>query len=177
MRDRYFYMYQCLKYKECFYCVHFDRAKKENTIYSLLTIAISIFSVLVWTISKSMPALWAIVIAVAQFAQMFSAYLPWTTQLTALKYLLPALTYLLQDIDRDWLALDIKHFDDKKIMELVSEYERRYTDLENQFTSGIKFSTKESILQEAKTKQLDYFRSRYHIPENLEERRTTANAR
>lgn len=179
MRDRYFRMYECAKYKECFYSAHGDRADRLYFIYSFVTVFVSIVSVLVWSISESKPSLWAIVIAIAQFAQALSSKLPWANQIVALKYLMPELARLSLDIDRDWLSIDIEGYDDKKILNLISTYEERYKAIEKQFTEGIKFSRKNKcVLREAEKDQRIYFYSRYPYTQNAEniERRESTNA-
>lgn len=180
MRDRYFYMYECVKYKECFYAAHGDRANRLYFIYSFIAVAVSILSVLVWSISKSIPSLWAIIIALAQFAQALSSKLPLARQITALKYLMPELAKLILDIDHDWLSIDVEGYDDGKILNLISAYEARYDSLVTQFTEGVKFSKKnKSVLKEAKKDQCAYFYSRYPFTKNYEniERRELTNAR
>lgn len=173
MRDRYFSMYQSIEYKNCFYIAHGESAHKWYTLYTAATLALSILSVLIWSISKTMPALWAILIAAAQFAQAYSANLPWSAQLTALKYLLPELDQLVLDIDHDWLSIDMGAYTKAEILELISTYEKRYSSLEKQFASGISFHQKEWILKEAEKHQRQYFYIRYPIIEELERRKET----
>lgn len=168
MRDRFFSMYQCIKYKECFYGAHRENAQKMYNTYSTITLAISIISVLIWSISKSMPALWAIVIAIAQFAQACGGKLLWTTQLTSLKYLMPELARLTLDIDHAWLALDLDSYSDDKILELISTYENRFESLQRQFTDGIPFHEKATILKKTETEQRNYFYARYPEIKELE---------
>lgn len=174
MRDRYFSMYQSIKYKECFYAAHQEKAQKMYGIYTTVTLALSILSVLLWSISKTMPALWAIVIAAAQFAQAFSSNLLWSKQLGALKYLMPELAKLSLDIDHDWLTLDLNEYRDAQILKLISMYENRFEALQKQFADDVHFDKKPDILKKAESAQRDYFYIRY--PEIREmERRETAN--
>lgn len=174
MRDRFFSMYQNIKYKECFYSAHRENAQKMYNVYSTVTLAISIITVLIWSISKSMPALWAIVIATAQFAQACGNKLLWTSQLTSLKYLMPELAKLSLAIDHDWLALDLNNYSDEKILKLVSTYENRFEALENQFTDGISFHKKNAILKKTETEHRNYFYTRYPAIREME-RGETAN--
>lgn len=168
MRDRYFSMYQCIKYKECFYSAHHENAQRMYDIYASVTLAISIISVLIWSISKNMPALWAIVIAAAQFAQACSSRLLWSNQLVALKYLMPELARLSLDIDHDWLALDLEGYSDAKILKLISTYENRFESLQKQFTDGVHFHEKEAILRKAEAAQRNYFYARYPVIKEME---------
>ena len=154
-------MYESIKFKECFYAAHGERSEALYNAFSFVTIFVSILSVLMWSVSKSMPALWAIVIAVAQFAQAFSVKLPWADRITALRYLLPELKKLSLRIDRDWLALDIEHYDDKKIFALISEYETAFSALENQFTQYASFPENRFVLEKAEKDQRAYFYAKY----------------
>lgn len=161
MRERYFHMYEAIKYKEYFYAAHEKRARRLRKYVSFITLAASIISVLVWTISKTMPALWAIIIASAQFIQAFSVNLPYSGQIASLKYFLPELKVLLLQIDSDWLAIDLKRYDEEKIASLVADYERKYVEIENKFVSDIEFAEVKSVLKKAEKDQAAFFKSRY----------------
>lgn len=176
MRDRYFSMYQSIKYKECFYAAHQEKAHKMYSLYTIIMAALSIFSVLLWSISKTMPVLWAMFIAAAQFAQALSSYLPWAKQLSALKYLMPELAQLSLDIDHDWLALNLNKHSDSQILKLISVYEGRFEALERQFTNDVDFDQTKDILKKAESDQRNHFYIRYPEIKELE-RRGTANAR
>ena len=161
MRERYFRMYESIKYKECFYDAHFDRANRRYYAFTYMMLAISIGSVLIWNTVNKMPAIWSVVIAAAQFAQALSSYLLCSKQLTALKFLQPELKKLSLAVDRDWLALDLNGYSDKKILELVAKYESAYTSLENQFVQDTEFPESEAILKKAEKDTRAYFYSRY----------------
>lgn len=170
MRDRFFTMYQSIKYKECFYSVNQRRAYKRYWIYSVLLIAISLLCALVWSISKTQPIIWAIIIGIAQLAQALSPFLAWSKQLTALKYLLPKLSSLLSDIDSEWMNIDSKKYSDSKIQLLITNFDRQFLELENQFAEDITFCEKKSVLMSAESRSRDYFYLRYPIIKDLEER-------
>lgn len=161
MRIRYFRMYETIKFKECFYAAYEVRARRLYNWFSFLALAVSLISVLVWTISKSMPTLWAIIIAVAQFAQVFSIRLPYADQIGALKFLLPELHNLLLQIDVDWMKIDICNYEETKIIDLVSKYENHFSKIEDQYTIGVLFREIPSILKKAEKDQELYFRSHY----------------
>ncbi|MCI8857804.1 MAG: hypothetical protein HFH26_14890 [Clostridiaceae bacterium] len=176
MRNRYFRMYESIKFKECFYALHFVRAKKLYTCFSVVTLFISISSVLAWTISRNMPTFWAIVIAVAQFAQCISPYTPWSAQLTALKFLLPEVSKLTLEIDHEWLFIDERNYNDEKILELIICFEDRLHEIEYQFADGIYFSRCAQVLKDAEKRQRTHFYSRYSISALTEEGGEHSNA-
>ena len=163
LRERFFRVYETIVYKECFYEVHKKRAGSLYTGYTVLMLAVSIISVLVWSISKSMPALWAIVIAIAQFAQAISTSMPFSKQLVSLKFLLPELSRLLIELDNSWLLIDIKKYDDNKILSLINDYENRFNELELKYVSSIDvdFSESKSVMDATEKMQRSYFYSRY----------------
>jgi hypothetical protein len=170
MRDHYFHMYCSIKYKECFYNAHYDHAQNCYNTYTFLMLLISITSVAAWSISKDLPALWAIIIAAAQFAQACSVRLTWAKQLAALQYLKPELAKLSLDLDKSWRDIDLFEYNDSKISTLISKYEQQYSNLESQFTNGIKFGCSRSIMKRAEKNQRAYFYIRY--PETRIEQET-----
>lgn len=162
VRERYFRMYESIKYKEFFYSVHSVRARRLYEAFSLATLTISVVSVLVWSISKSMPALWALIIAAAQLAQSYCVRLPYAGQIAVLKFLLPELSKLTRRIDDDWLALDVNEYSDRKILALISEYEKAFSELEAVFTNDVRFPRSSRVLAEAEKRYDAYFESRYY---------------
>lgn len=165
MRERYFRMYEEIVFKRCYYMEHDLRAKKYYNVFSFCVTLISIVSVLIWSIAKTMPTLWALIIAAAQFAQVLIVRLPWPNQKIALKYLLPALDSLILEIDHSWLALDIHDYSDETIVELISNYDDKFKALENQFTSDVEFPERKSVIEKAQDRQRKYFASKYSYDE------------
>ena len=170
LRKRFFRVYESIKYKECFYQVHKKRASSLYTVYTVLMLAVSIVSVLIWSISKSMPTLWAIVIAVAQFAQALSTFMPFSKQLVSLKFLLPELSRLSIEIDKSWLSIDVMHYTDDQILSLINDYENRFNELELKYVSSIDvdFSESRSVMKATEKMQRAYFYS--HYPETRQKR-------
>lgn len=174
MRERYFRMHESIEYKRCFYRRHFDRATRLYYQISTEALVASVVSVLVWSISKTMPALWAIVIACAQFVQAYSVNLPYAKQIASLNYLLPELNKLILQIDYGWLSLDIVGYDDQELLKQIAEHEAKFTALEDQFTNGIKFPEIESILKKAEQDTDAYFKARYTYADTEKEEQINA---
>lgn len=166
MRNRYFGTYQSIVYKKCYWEAHLNRSEKRLFIAKLLCATVSIASVLAWSISESMPILWACLIAAAQLAQAMVGYLPWSAQVNALHYLLPDLKLLIVDVDIDWMRLGyVADDEDDVLMEKAAQYERRYYEIEDQFTSGVWFPELKSVVTAAERARDNYFRVRYFLPE------------
>lgn len=176
VRDRYFSMYQSIEFKSCYYGTHKAKANQNQLIFTIVMAVLSFVSISVWSISKSLPALWAVLIAAAQLAQALSPLLPWSKQLVALKFLLPQLTQLVLDIDREWLSLDQHEYSDEKIIDLVSEFENRYANIEAQFVGDTYFSEADSIISVAELDAKKYFYNRYPSTRDIEQREVSINA-
>jgi|InofroStandDraft_1065614.scaffolds.fasta_scaffold09945_5 hypothetical protein len=161
MRDKYFSMYQTLKFKEFYYTVHEENATKKMSYYSFTMFAISIISVLAWSISLCLPAIWAILIASAQFAQAIKDYFPWQKQIIATNFLVPELKNLSSDVEAFWLQIDIKQYDNDTIQKQITTFEKRYVALENQFTNGVHFSDNNKLIAIINNKYDTYFYSKF----------------
>ena len=173
MRYNYWASYQIIVYKKFFYEAHQRRSEKLIFIAKLLCSVVSILSVLIWSISKSMPVLWACLIALAQMAQSMLGDLPWSEQLNSLRYLIPALNRLIVDMDADWMRLGYAEVDDETaLLEKAVLYDRKYFELEDQFTSGVWFPVVKSVVAAAEKAQDDYFRVKYLSAEGGEDRET-----
>ena len=161
MWPRFFHMYKAIKFKEFYYAAHAKRVETLCLLYSMAVSAVSIGSVVVWSISKTAPTCWAIIIAAAQFAQVLMTQLPWYKQKTALAYLLPELKKLSLKIDRDYMKALNSGLDDDQMLELISKYERAFADLENQFVQDIIFHEIKTITKTAEADMRAYFNSKY----------------
>ena len=85
MRDCFWGTYQTIVFKKFYYEEHQRRSEKLLFWTKLACSVVSIISVLIWSISQTMPVLWACLIALAQLAQSLLGYLPWSNQLEALR--------------------------------------------------------------------------------------------
>lgn len=168
MRTLFWGMYQDIAFKKFYWEEHQRRSEKLLFTARLLCAAVSIVSVLIWSIAKSMPALWASLIALAQIAQSMLDSLPWAKQLTALQYLIPELSDLLVDIDKDWMVLERIGADENDTIEKIHAYEQSYYRLENQYASGVWFPTVKSVVAAAEEASDAYFRLRYFMPEGTD---------
>lgn len=161
MRDRYFAMYQSVEFKLCYYETYKDYSYRMYCTYSVAMIVISLVSVTAWSISKSQPIIWAIIIGGAQLAQALATFLPWSKQLTALKYFVPAVKLLVLDVDKSWNDLNLREYKDEKIGLLLSDYERKYADIESQFLGDTPFSERTRLIESATQKAKRYFYNRF----------------
>ena len=169
MRDRFWGTYQSIVFKKCFFEEHQRRSESLLFWAKVICAAVSILSTLAWSVSKSLPALWASLIALAQLAQIMPGYIPWAQQLNALCYLLPDLNLLIADLDAEWLRLSLAEPEDPAALtEKSAFYERKYFELENRFTVGVWFPVTKSVVAAAETSKEDYFRVRYFNEENAD---------
>lgn len=162
--------YQSIVYKKCYYEEHQRRSERLLFYAKSLCATVSILSVLVWSISRSMPILWACLIALAQIAQTMINFVPWAQQINALRYLIPGLNALIVDLDADWMVL---HYTDnaeaEAFIEKTVQYERRFFDLEDQFTGGVWFPLVKSVMGNAEKSKENYFLVRYFNAEGGED--------
>lgn len=174
-RTRYFAMYQTIKFKECFYSVHRRMSTKYKSIFSAVTILVSISSALAWSVSNSLPILWALLIAVAQLAQTLSGITPWADRLDALKYLLPETRALLLSVENTWNEIDLfpADYTSERINQKRAEYDRAFHDLEAKYIGTLHFPQKQSIINSAQEESELFFKNRYFI-ENEEGRNEVA---
>ena len=170
MRDIFWGTYQSLWYKRFFYLAWMRRAETLSFWSRVVCAVVSIISVLVWSISKSLPVLWACLIALAQIVQTLLGYLPWEKQRNALVYMLPELNALLADLHSDWLRLGYAHEDnDEALSSAAALYDRRFYELENRYTNGIWFPRRKRIMEETEADWDRYMSVRFDIPKGDEQ--------
>ena len=169
MRDCFWGTYQTIVFKKFFYEEHQRRSEKLLFWAKLVCSVVSIISVLIWSISKKAPVLWACLIALAQVSQSMLDYLPWSKQLNALRFLLPELNKLIVDLSEDWMKLGYAEVDDDaKLLERTVTHERRYYEIEDQFTNEVWFPVLKSVVAAAEKAEDDYFCVKYSVSEGSE---------
>lgn len=162
VRNRFWGMYQSIVYKKNVFEAIRRRAEFWFFLVRVLFALISILSVLAWSISKSMPVLWACLIAGAQVVQSLVSFLPWSNQIRTLKSLLPQLISLIWEIDKDWMRIDNGDlWDEDDVFSLISDYEKRFSELETKYTNDVWFYALKSVKAAAEKETDAYFKIRY----------------
>lgn len=162
MRNRFWGMYQSIVYKKNVFEEIRRRAELWFFLSRVVFALVSIASVLAWSVSKSMPVLWACLIAGAQIAQSLVDFLPWANQIRALKFLLPEMISLIWEIDKDWMRIENGElWDDDELFSLISGYEKRFSDLEAKYTNDVWFYALKSVKTAADKETDAYFNIRY----------------
>lgn len=162
MRNRFWGMYQSIVYKKNVFEEIRRRAELSLFVARALFALVSILSVLAWSISKSMPVLWACLIAGAQVVQSLVDFLPWSNQIRALKFLLPDLISMIWEIDKDWMRIENGDlWDEDELFHLISGYEKRFSELEAKYTNDVWIYALKSVKSSAEEETDAYFKIRY----------------
>ena len=188
MNERFWGTYQSIVFKKCYYEEHQRRSERLLFWAKAVCATVSILSALIWSVSRSMPILWACLIALAQIAQTMLGFVPWSQQLSALRYLIPELNALIVDIDADWMRL---HYtdkaDDEEFIQKTAQHERRFFEAESRFAEGMWFPVVKSVVKNAEKSADSYFLLRYfpvkgsdevdsEAPANADTRQLRANS-
>lgn len=144
MREKYWAMYERIKYSERYFFYYREYAWKRDKAIKAFLVIVSLSNVANLALIKQFSTAWAIIAAVAQILSALAYLIPFSEQVTALNLFLPELDKLLCKIDRDWDRINIlKVLSDTDINDLVYQYDLAFSSLENQFTNGIQFSPRE----------------------------------
>lgn len=179
MRNRFWGMYQSIVYKKNVFEEIRRRAEISLFVSRVLFALVSILSVLAWSISKSMPVLWACLIAGAQIVQSLVDFLPWSNQIRALKFLLPELISLIWEIDKDWMRIENGDlWNEDELFHLIAGYEKRFSELEAKYTNDVWIYALKSVKSSAEKETDAYFKIRYFTTEgsDADERSETESA-
>ena len=163
MRDRFYGTYQSILFKRCYYEENQRRSERLLFIARFGCAVISILSVLAWSISKSLPTLWACLIALAQIAQSMVDFLPWARQISASHYLLPELNELLTDMDEQWLKLEYIGSSKEDVLSAIAAFERRFYSIEEKYTTGVWFPVVKRVLKNADRATENYLVMRCYL--------------
>lgn len=168
MRELYFAVYQNLIFKRCFYREQYGLAQKQCFWYTLILIAASVACTMAWSISKTQPVVWAVVIGVCQLAQSFSGVLPCFERREQLKFFMPELDKLDAEMDGEWIRVDLGDYDDHEIARVCENREVLFAELESKYVSDLYFSERKCLIKRATDEKEKYFLARYNYQEGSE---------
>lgn len=141
MREIYWGVYQSVVYKMSCYSRARQIAMATMFWARLLCTALSLGSVLAWSISRSAPLIWACLVAITQCTQVFLDQIPWPKQIAAIDYMMPDLNGLLSEMEANWLSIESGAVSDPTdIMRLAVECDREFRKIEDKYTAGVWFN-------------------------------------
>lgn len=157
MRDRYWNMFYDARYRLFYYTFYKQQCDIRTRWIKIFLSIVSCSGVAGWAIWKSIPGLWAFVIALSQIVSVIYEYLPFAKESTGIEYLLPELEMLTIDIASDWNRID--ETDDKEIIEKISFYEKRMVEIESRFLSSSAFLYNKKAIQRANDECDKFFKA------------------
>ena len=150
MREKFWSMYEQVKYSERYFFFYREEAKAKDRNVKIFLIVTSLSSIANLGLWEKIPFLWAIIALVAQVVSAILYLFPYSDQITALNYLLPELDHLLNQIDYDWDQInEFQAIPDLEINKLVLEYNEKYSNLEHRYTNGVSFPRNEKCDKKA----------------------------
>ena len=136
MRERYWAFYLSLKHRSYYYKSFQILFKRINWAISSFLSLTTLSCIAAWDLWKNFQILWVILICISQVIQVFFPKMPYNDLLISTKFMISALDKLLLQVDHDWLSIDVHHFSDDRILELLETRQSQYSELVAQFFSG-----------------------------------------
>ena len=167
MRDKYWAMYTDLKFKERYYCRYQTHVKRLNGALNGFCIIISASSIAGWSIWNQFPLLWGLLLAMAQIIQAIKSLLPFSRQEIALRFLIPELRKLVNDIDHEWDSVTRLDETEKQACDMISDkvcqrYHELYT-LEHKYIGDTYFPISKHCEKAAAKDYERYFSHIYNV--------------
>lgn len=167
MRQQFFTFYTNVKIAERYYCRYTNRAVLWNNIITGICLIASAATISTWALWNEIPMLWTILIASSQVLATLRPMLKSSIRLSAAKYLLPELCYLLDDLANTWDALEhTENISESDLIEITCNYRKRYTDIREKYASSELFPEKIHLWNLAQQDAITYFKTQYDIFED-----------
>lgn len=150
MREKYWELYERIKYSERYYFYVRESAMNTDRLIKGFLVIASLSSIANLGLWGRIPFLWAIVTVIAQAISAIAYLIPSSYQATAINYLLPELDHLLNQIDHDWDRINIlQELSDTEINDLVFQYNEEFSRLENKFIGNIQVAPNSKCVKKA----------------------------
>lgn len=163
MREKYWSMFQTLKYKELYYCLLQTRLQRIDGALSAISIVASSAGVAAWWGWGKYPEVWGTIIVVVQVIQLIRPSFKLNERLGTLRFLIPALSDVVEKIDRDWSYTH--EMPNAKLRNLIYKYESAYSAAWKQFGGDSYFPISTVCAKKAKTETKQFFYQRYNVTE------------
>lgn len=165
-QERFWSTITAIKFKQLYYDKYRDLSRRADFILSGICLIVSSGAIAAWGIWQKYPALWSVLIAIAQVIQVLRPLFPYGKQISALDWLIPDLAKLASDAEHEWLTIHETPSD--RIVELIKQYDSRVVALESRFTSGIYFPERKEARVYAESENNAFFAYRYGYTEGGE---------
>lgn len=166
MREKYWAMYEQIKYSERYFYFYRASAINKDRIIKIALVVTSLSSIANLWFWEKVPFIWAVVAAAAQVMSAVMYLFPYSDQITSLNYLLPELDHLLNYIDRDWDRINVlQELSEAEINDLVLKYNERYSGLEERFIGTTQFPRNKKCERKADEECRKFKFSRFGITE------------
>ena len=157
MRETYWSFYYKIVYQFFYY-------KRFQILFSTINRGISSFCCLMslarvaaWSMWKTYPLLWSILICVAQLIQALSPKLPYNDLLHSTRFMICSFDKLLLSIRHTWFEMDVYDYTDEQILKFTKKYDAQYSELVSQFFSGSYLPEIQYCNKRAEKEAISYF--------------------
>ena len=154
MRDRYWSMLTQIKSSSLYYWKYRDISQKIIFWLKVISTFTTSAGVICLLLQNKFPYFWTGLVAISQTYQAIQPLLPFEERITRINFLMPPLAKLINEIEREWEY--VQTYDDKKIIELIYNFKKRYNSIEEQYISSFPFPHKKLCSSYA-TKELNNY--------------------
>lgn len=159
MSDKFWSMLVDFKIAERYYWYYTNDSRMRNDLVSGICLLTSATGISAWYIWKRFPILWAILIALAQIVSVLKPLFPFYSRLIAARYIYQDIAALCIDAEYIWITVDSSATED--LEKHLREFTKRYTDIENRFSTPDLFPAKPKLHANAQKDAATYFTVRY----------------
>lgn len=131
MRDQFWTLFYRIKFSSFYLPMYQRRIQIINNILDALSLLTSAASIAAWNIWESFPLIWSILLASAQVSQLIKPLLPYSKRLQALKFIIPELRDLADEMTSAWNHLS--PLPDSDFSNDLESFQRRYTEIESKY--------------------------------------------
>jgi hypothetical protein len=154
---KYWKMYEEYLFNSYYYWHYCSSSSLRSKMVKSALILVTLGNVVTLPFWNTIPDVWRIIAAVAQFISAISYMLPYNAQITAINMFHPALENLLLVIEHDWDQLDVKT--DTEVYDLIFKYKTEYSAIHSKFIGSTEFPRRRKC---AKKAEKDYDNYKFH---------------
>lgn len=173
-RKKFWEIYQRLVFVRYYYEAYKIYSARIDRAIKIFLCAVSLAGIGSLWFWSSFNHAWKLILAFAQLLSAISYMLPYSKQVQVLDLLLPDLEYLINQVDRDWDAID--SMSSSAINDLVFQYQNRLSDMENKYVGTTLFPDNRHCIKIAENKKKKFNYQRFDIVETISLKEEEKNA-
>ncbi len=157
MQEKYWITMTQKRFEVQYIAMYLDRSISWQRWMNIISAIASSSSIAAWIIWSKLDFVWAAIIAVSHLIVAVRPFLPFDKRVDQIDKLHTLWQGVYLELEKDWYPIMSGEINDKEINEKLFEFEKRWNELETEYTKGDKIRLNDKMTEQAGKENMIYF--------------------